>query len=39
VAPGWIEIETGGEFDRFGDGSHGAGASIVTKIGLDPTSN
>jgi hypothetical protein len=34
VAPGWIEIETGGEFDRFGDGSHGAGASIVTKIGL-----
>jgi hypothetical protein len=34
VAPGWIEIETGGEFDRFGDGSRGAGASLVTKIGL-----
>jgi len=34
VAPGWIEIETGGEFDRFGDGSHGAGATIVTKVGL-----
>ena len=34
VAPGWIEIESGGELDRFGDGSHGAGASIVTKIGL-----
>lgn len=34
VAPGWIEIESGGELDRFDDGSRGGGASIVTKIGL-----
>jgi len=34
VAPGWIEIEFGGEFDRYADDSHGGGTSIVTKIGL-----
>lgn len=34
VAPGWIEIEWGGELDRYADRSHGAGLPITTKIGL-----
>jgi hypothetical protein len=34
VAAGWIEIESGGELDRFGDGSRGANGTIVMKIGL-----
>lgn len=34
VAPGWLEIETGIERDRFADGSHGVGFPTVFKIGL-----
>lgn len=36
VAPGWIEIEWGVEWDRFADDSSGAGVPIVAKIGLSP---
>jgi hypothetical protein len=34
VAPGWIELEWGGEWDRYADHSHGAGIPMVAKIGL-----
>ncbi len=34
VAPGWIEIEAGGEIDRYPDGSQGMAAPVVVKIGL-----
>jgi hypothetical protein len=34
VAPGWIEVEAGAEFDRFVDRTHGASVPIVTKIGV-----
>jgi hypothetical protein len=34
VAPGWIEIEAGTEFDRYGDHAHGETAPLVAKIGL-----
>jgi hypothetical protein len=34
VAPGWIEVEAGAEFDRFLDRTHGASLPIVTKIGV-----
>ena len=34
VAPGWVEIEAGGEFDRFPDRSSGALAPVVVKLGL-----
>jgi hypothetical protein len=36
VAPGWLEIETGLEADRFEDGSHGQSVPTVVKIGLRP---
>ena len=34
VAPRWIEIEAGTEFDRYDDHSHGETAPLVAKIGL-----
>jgi hypothetical protein len=34
VAPGWIEVEAGAEFDRFADRTHGASLPVVTKIGV-----
>lgn len=36
VAPGWIEIEWGAEWDRYADHSSGAGVPVVAKIGLGP---
>ncbi len=36
VAPGWLEIEAGTEFDRFAGGSRGALAPILLKLGLAP---
>jgi hypothetical protein len=36
VAPGWIEVEWGVEWDRYADHSHGAGLPVVAKIGLGP---
>ena len=34
VAPGWLEIEAGTEFDRYADGSRGGSAPVLFKIGL-----
>src|SRR5262245_44743228 len=34
VAPGWIEIEVGTEFDRYDDHAHGETAPLVAKVGL-----
>lgn len=34
VAPGWLEVEIGGEFDRYDDRSRGSSVPIVAKIGL-----
>jgi len=34
VAPGWIEIEAGGEIDRYAGGSRGEAAPVLVKIGL-----
>jgi Putative MetA-pathway of phenol degradation len=34
VAPGWLEIEAGTEFDRYADTSHGGSVPILFKIGL-----
>ena len=34
VAPGWVEIESGLERDRQGDGSRALVASLLTKVGL-----
>ena len=34
VAPGWLEIETGFEYDRFSDRSHSAGAPTFLKLGV-----
>lgn len=34
VAPGWIEIEAGAEFDRYDDRTHGETVPLVAKIGL-----
>ena len=34
VAPGWLEIEAGTEFDRYDDHAHGETAPLVAKIGL-----
>jgi hypothetical protein len=34
VAPGWIEIEAGMEFDRYPDHVHGETAPLTAKIGL-----
>jgi hypothetical protein len=36
VAPGWIEFEIGGEFDRYGGGAHGVTAPLVAKLGVAP---
>ncbi len=36
VAPGWVEIEAGAEFDRFGDRSTGNNIPVVVKAGLAP---
>ena len=34
VAPGWIEIEGGMEFDRYPDHAHGETAPLTAKIGV-----
>ena len=34
VAPGWVEIEAGLEFDRYADRSHGGSAPVLIKVGL-----
>jgi hypothetical protein len=36
MAPGWVEIEVGTEFDRFAGGSQGALAPMLLKLGLAP---
>ena len=36
VAPGWLEIEAGLEFDRYADRSSGGNAPVVVKLGLAP---
>jgi hypothetical protein len=36
VAPGWAEIEVGGELDRYSDESRGGSAPLVLKLGLAP---
>ncbi len=36
VAPGWVEIEAGSEFDRYEDHSTGASAPLLAKLGLAP---
>lgn len=36
VAAGWLEIETGGEFDRYADRSRGGSVPTLFKIGLAP---
>ncbi len=33
VAPGWIELETGGEFDRYADHARGGTTPTLLKIG------
>jgi len=34
VAPGWIEIEAGTEFDRYPDHANGETAALTVKVGL-----
>ena len=34
VAPGWVELEFGVEFDRYRDRTRGGGAPIAAKVGL-----
>ena len=34
VAPGWVEIESGGELDSYSDHSHGSGFPFTMKLGL-----
>jgi len=34
VAPGWLEIEAGLEFDRYADHASGGSAPVVFKVGL-----
>jgi hypothetical protein len=34
VAPGWFEVEWGGEWDRYADRARGGGLPVVAKIGL-----
>jgi len=34
VAPGWLEIEAGGETDRYNNDSHGFNVPITVKFGL-----
>ena len=36
VAPGWIELEAGGEVDRYSDRTNAGSVPIVAKIGLVP---
>src|SRR5437660_4951159 len=36
VAPGWVELESGLERDRFPDATRGLTATLVAKIGLAP---
>src|SRR5947208_15135200 len=36
VAPGWLEIEAGTEFDRYADGSRGGTAPMLFKVGVAP---
>lgn len=36
VAPGYLEIESGGEYDRFKDRSHGVVAPTLFKFGVAP---
>jgi hypothetical protein len=36
VAPGWVEIEAGLEFDRYADRSRGGSAPVVVKVGVAP---
>jgi outer membrane putative beta-barrel porin/alpha-amylase len=36
VAPGWIEMEWGAEWDRYADRSRGVAVPVVVKIGLSP---
>jgi len=35
VAPGWLEIEAGGELDRYADNTHGIVVPFTLKFGLD----
>lgn len=34
VAPGWLELETGAEYDRFKDTTHGVVLPVLFKLGL-----
>ncbi len=34
VAPGWLEFELGGEYDRYDDATHGVLTPLTTKLGL-----
>ena len=34
VAPGWLELETGAEYDRFKDATHGLVLPVFFKLGL-----
>ena len=36
MAAGWLEIEAGPEFDRYDEGSSGAVAPVLLKVGLAP---
>ena len=36
VAPGWLEVESGIEVDRFSDHSHGVSFPTVSKFGVTP---
>jgi hypothetical protein len=36
VAPGWLELETGVEYDRFRDATHGLALSLFFKLGIVP---
>jgi Putative MetA-pathway of phenol degradation len=36
VAPGWLEIETGVERDRYADATRGGSAPLLFKVGLAP---
>ena len=37
VAPGWVEIEAGAEFDRYDDRTRGGAMPVVAKIGVAPS--
>lgn len=36
VAPGWVEVEAGLEFDRYANRTSGGSAPVVVKMGLAP---